>query len=62
MCYYLNVKALVKMIAVCGPCHRTTASAYSLLAVVLYHTGDFNQVPLSSTSYSRFNSKNVMGT
>lgn len=32
------------MIAVCGPYHRTTASAYSLLAVVLYHTGDFNQV------------------
>ncbi|KAF2323156.1 hypothetical protein GH714_033717 [Hevea brasiliensis] len=36
-------KALAKMIAVCGPYHRTTASAYSLLAVVLYHTGDFNQ-------------------
>lgn len=38
------LKALAKMIAVCGPYHRTTASAYSLLAVVLYHTGDFNQV------------------
>ncbi|KAF9617084.1 hypothetical protein IFM89_033189 [Coptis chinensis] len=36
-------KALSKMIAVCGPYHRLTASAYSLLAVVLYHTGDFNQ-------------------
>ncbi|GMN49976.1 hypothetical protein TIFTF001_019146 [Ficus carica] len=35
--------ALTKMIAVCGPNHRATASAYSLLAVVLYHTGDFNQ-------------------
>lgn len=40
----LELKALAKMIAVCGPYHRTTASAYSLLAVVLYHTGDFNQV------------------
>ncbi|XP_031385813.1 protein TSS isoform X2 [Punica granatum] len=38
-----GTKALAKMIAVCGPWHRTTASAYSLLAVVLYHTGDFNQ-------------------
>lgn len=42
----LYMKALAKMIAVCGPYHRTTASAYSLLAVVLYHTGDFNQVTL----------------
>ncbi|KAF2323174.1 hypothetical protein GH714_033853 [Hevea brasiliensis] len=39
-----GTKALAKMIAVCGPYHRTTASAYSLLAVVLYHTGDFNQI------------------
>ncbi|KAJ4718445.1 Tetratricopeptide repeat (TPR)-like superfamily protein [Melia azedarach] len=38
-----GTKALAKIIAVCGPYHRTTASAYSLLAVVLYHTGDFNQ-------------------
>ena len=38
------LQALAKMMAVCGPYHRTTASAYSLLAVVLYHTGDFNQV------------------
>ncbi|XP_047340599.1 protein REDUCED CHLOROPLAST COVERAGE 3 [Impatiens glandulifera] len=38
-----GTKALSKMIAVCGPYHRITASAYSLLAVVLYHTGDFNQ-------------------
>ncbi|KAF2547485.1 hypothetical protein F2Q70_00019984 [Brassica cretica] len=37
-------KALAKMIAVCGPYHKNTACAYSLLAVVLYHTGDFNQV------------------
>lgn len=42
--FELKLKALAKMIAVCGPYHRTTASAYSLLAVVLYHTGDFNQV------------------
>lgn len=42
--FNLYLKALAKMIAVCGPYHRTTASAYSLLAVVLYHTGDFNQV------------------
>ncbi|ESR40651.1 hypothetical protein CICLE_v100271932mg, partial [Citrus x clementina] len=38
-----GTKALARVIAVCGPYHRTTASAYSLLAVVLYHTGDFNQ-------------------
>lgn len=44
MSLILVLKALAKMIAVCGPYHRTTASAYSLLAVVLYHTGDFNQV------------------
>ncbi|KAK9066295.1 hypothetical protein SSX86_013616 [Deinandra increscens subsp. villosa] len=41
-----GTKALSKMIAVCGPYHRTTASAYSLLAVVLYHTGDFNQATI----------------
>ncbi|KAL3528895.1 hypothetical protein ACH5RR_008217 [Cinchona calisaya] len=41
-----GTKALAKMIAVCGPFHRTTASAYSLLAVVLYHTGDFNQATI----------------
>jgi hypothetical protein len=38
------VQALAKLVAVCGPYHRMTAGAYSLLAVVLYHTGDFNQV------------------
>lgn len=38
------LKALSKLVAVCGPYHRMTAGAYSLLAVVLYHTGDFNQV------------------
>lgn len=52
--YYLHFKALAKMIAVCGPYHRTTASAYSLLAVVLYHTGDFNQVSQSSQLYLGF--------
>ncbi|XP_039060947.1 protein TSS-like [Hibiscus syriacus] len=41
-----GTKALAKMIAVCGPYHRTTASAYSLLAVVLYHTGDFSQATI----------------
>jgi protein TIF31 len=38
------MQALAKLIAVCGPYHRMTAGAYSLLAVILYHTGDFNQV------------------
>ncbi|XP_061340080.1 protein REDUCED CHLOROPLAST COVERAGE 3 [Gastrolobium bilobum] len=41
-----GTKALAKMMAVCGPYHRATASAYSLLAVVLYHTGDFNQATI----------------
>ncbi|GAB4861594.1 hypothetical protein Ancab_036787 [Ancistrocladus abbreviatus] len=41
-----GTKALAKLIAVCGPYHRMTAGAYSLLAVVLYHTGDFNQHPV----------------
>lgn len=44
----LFLQALAKLIAVCGPYHRMTAGAYSLLAVVLYHTGDFNQVHLLS--------------
>lgn len=39
-----HLQALAKLVAVCGPYHRMTAGAYSLLAVVLYHTGDFNQV------------------
>lgn len=41
---YMVMQALAKLVAVCGPYHRMTAGAYSLLAVVLYHTGDFNQV------------------
>lgn len=41
-----GTKALTKLVAVCGPYHRMTASAYSLLAVVLYHTGDFNQATI----------------
>ncbi|KAJ7299472.1 hypothetical protein O6H91_Y223600 [Diphasiastrum complanatum] len=41
-----GTKALGKLIAVCGPYHRMTAGAYSLLAVVLYHTGDFNQATI----------------
>ncbi|CAL5410715.1 unnamed protein product [Camellia sinensis] len=32
-----------QLVSVCGPSHRMAAGAYSLLAVVLYHTGDFNQ-------------------
>ncbi|KAF6140786.1 hypothetical protein GIB67_042199 [Kingdonia uniflora] len=39
-------KALAKLVSVCGPYHRMTAGAYSLLAVVLYHTGDFNQATI----------------
>ncbi|KAM3332638.1 hypothetical protein ACQJBY_028044 [Aegilops geniculata] len=41
-----GTKALAKLIMVCGPYHRMTAGAYSLLAVVLYHTGDFNQATI----------------
>ncbi|ONM13027.1 Tetratricopeptide repeat (TPR)-like superfamily protein [Zea mays] len=41
-----GTKALSKIIAVCGPYHRLAANAYSLLAVVLYHTGDFNQATI----------------
>jgi hypothetical protein len=43
MCFFL-LKALSKIIVVCGPYHRLTTNAYNLLVVVLYHTGDFNQV------------------
>ncbi|CAK9252508.1 unnamed protein product, partial [Sphagnum jensenii] len=39
-------KALSKLVSVCGPYHQMTAGAYSLLAVVLYHTGDFNQAAI----------------
>ncbi|XP_068647247.1 protein REDUCED CHLOROPLAST COVERAGE 2-like [Aristolochia californica] len=41
-----GTKALSKLVAVCGPYHQMTAGAYSLLAVVLYHTGDFNQATI----------------
>ncbi|CAA3013036.1 TSS [Olea europaea subsp. europaea] len=41
-----GTKALAKLVAVCGPYHRMTAGAYSLLAVVLYHTGDFSQATI----------------
>ncbi|XP_058113993.1 protein REDUCED CHLOROPLAST COVERAGE 2-like [Magnolia sinica] len=41
-----GTKALSKLVAVCGPHNRMTAGAYSLLAVVLYHTGDFNQATI----------------
>ncbi|KMZ74481.1 hypothetical protein ZOSMA_1285G00020 [Zostera marina] len=39
----LEDSALAKLIAVCGPYHRMMAGAYSLLEIVLYHTGDLNQ-------------------
>ncbi|KAJ9557849.1 hypothetical protein OSB04_012463 [Centaurea solstitialis] len=42
----LEDAALSKLVSVCGPYHRMTAGAYSLLAVVLYHTGDFNQATI----------------
>ncbi|XP_071933000.1 protein REDUCED CHLOROPLAST COVERAGE 2 [Coffea arabica] len=41
-----GTKALSRFVSVCGPYHRMTAGAYSLLAVVLYHTGDFNQATI----------------
>ncbi|XP_076943593.1 protein REDUCED CHLOROPLAST COVERAGE 2-like [Bidens hawaiensis] len=41
-----GTKALTKLVSVCGPYHWMTAGAYSLLAVVLYHTGDFNQATI----------------
>ncbi|CAI9098597.1 OLC1v1035273C1 [Oldenlandia corymbosa var. corymbosa] len=41
-----GTKALTKLVSVCGPYHRMTAGGYSLLAVVLYHTGDFNQATI----------------
>lgn len=48
---FSQFQALAKLVGVCGPYHRMTAGAYSLLAVVLYHTGDFNQV-LAQSFYS----------
>ncbi|KAG6734003.1 hypothetical protein I3843_01G241800 [Carya illinoinensis] len=54
-----GAKALAKMIAVCGPYHRTTASAYSLLAVVLYHTGDFNQATIYQQKALDINEKEL---
>ena len=38
-----GLRAVAKLSAVCGAAHRLTAGALSLLAVVLYHTGDFHQ-------------------
>ncbi|KAE8776083.1 protein TSS-like [Hordeum vulgare] len=40
-------QALANLVDVCGPYHRMTAGANILLAVVLYHTGDFNQTAAS---------------
>ncbi|KAL7617658.1 hypothetical protein Lser_V15G03692 [Lactuca serriola] len=54
-----GTKELAKMIAVCGPYHRTTASAYSLLAVVLYHTGDFNQAKICQQRALDINEREV---
>ncbi|CAK7338137.1 unnamed protein product [Dovyalis caffra] len=47
-----GTKALSKLVSVCGPYHRMTAGAYSLLAVVLYHTGDFNQMTILSLGFA----------
>ncbi|KAF2559513.1 hypothetical protein F2Q68_00013460, partial [Brassica cretica] len=52
-------KALAKMIAVCGPYHKNTACAYSLLAVVLYHTGDFNQATIYQQKALDINEKEL---
>ncbi|XP_010250244.1 PREDICTED: protein TSS-like isoform X2 [Nelumbo nucifera] len=54
-----GTKALSKMIAVCGPYHHTTASAYSLLAVVLYHTGDFNQAAVYQQNALNINEREL---
>jgi hypothetical protein len=53
------MQALAKLIMVCGPYHRMTAGAYSLLAVVLYHTGDFNQVYVYSVALPIFTAKHI---
>ena len=39
----LAARALVRAAGVCGARHRASAGARSLLAVALYHTGDFSQ-------------------
>ncbi|KAL0723533.1 hypothetical protein Bca4012_038132 [Brassica carinata] len=54
-----GTKALTKMIAVCGPYHKNTACAYSLLAVVLYHTGDFNQATIYQQKALDINEKEL---
>ncbi|GAY62743.1 hypothetical protein CUMW_220240, partial [Citrus unshiu] len=54
-----GTKALARMIAVCGPYHRTTASTYRLLAVVLYHTGDFNQATIYQQKALDINEREV---
>mmetsp|Transcript_2040 Transcript_2040/g.7303 ORF Transcript_2040/g.7303 Transcript_2040/m.7303 type:complete len:1636 (-) Transcript_2040:890-5797(-) len=43
---HFGTLALQKLTYVCGPRHRMAAGAYSLLAVVLYHTGDFSQAAI----------------
>ncbi|KAL4292197.1 hypothetical protein AHAS_Ahas18G0004000 [Arachis hypogaea] len=43
---HYGIKALVKMMAVCGTYNRITASAYNLLAVVLYQAGYGNQATI----------------
>nr|XP_023876914.1 protein TSS [Quercus suber] len=54
-----GTKALTKLVAVCGPYHRMTAGAYSLLAVVLYHTGDFNQATVYQQKALDINEKEL---
>ncbi|KAL3622455.1 Protein REDUCED CHLOROPLAST COVERAGE 1 [Castilleja foliolosa] len=46
-----GTKAIAKLVAVCGPYHRMTAGAYSLLAVGLYHTRDFNQLNCAEKTF-----------
>jgi hypothetical protein len=40
---FMMMQALAKLV-VCGPYRGMTAGAYSLLAVMIYHTVDFDQV------------------
>nr|XP_018629401.1 protein TSS-like isoform X2 [Nicotiana tomentosiformis]XP_018629402.1 protein TSS-like isoform X2 [Nicotiana tomentosiformis] len=47
-----HIQALPKLVAVCGP-HQLKSGAYRILAVVLYHFGDFNQRAASSSAHGR---------
>jgi protein TIF31 len=41
---FMMMQALAKLVVVCGPYRGMTAGAYSLLAVMIYHIVDFDQV------------------